>query len=636
MSGYDSAARKMRAMNRTTTTAVAFALAGAYGACGTNNADQTSSVPTQATTGMSTTAPTGGTHTTTAGSSTAPRAGSIATGAAGMTVTARAGTAAAPAAGTTVAGTAGTTAAGAGEASAAGAVGAVGAVGTEGTTAVPTAGATAAPTAGGPPSGEDAPELPLEPTNVDVTNNIKRRFGAPHVAVNPKNPNNIVVLASSNLGYTRACLPAAPGSDCEIIPAGNPFLTQPRGFYKTPGFMDIGVFVSNDRGKTFKYVDTSSLVPPDDPKVNARGEGPIAVTMDGTYYIGFNAINWGEWESNPVTFFPNGGVGVIKSTDGGLTWSWTSYSHTPADWPYGGLDPNTGTLYVTSGLAGLSTLGPRSTGMADSPEGRISDRWISSSPDGVTWTDPQPLGAGTEANHVSGGHSSVAAAHGIMATMFVATDQASCSTFLGSMAPSSCVVFQASTDGGKAWSRHRVPTPAGFSANALGILIGADSTKEGHFMAVLLNNNGSNLLVFQTPDSGNTWSEPVKLTEDAAKTHFAPWVASSPNGEFGVMWRTYERDSAKPTASAPYMPYSVWAVVSKDGGATFSQPLKVSKANSPAPPDDPNDSFSFVGDHGPSGMALDDRGGAYVVWADWTPGERAIFLSAINVKAFKF
>jgi hypothetical protein len=38
---------------------------------------------------------------------------------------------------------------------------------------------------------------------------------------------------------------------------------------------------------------------------------------DGSFLIGFNAINWGNWESEPMTFFPNGGVGVIRSTDGG-------------------------------------------------------------------------------------------------------------------------------------------------------------------------------------------------------------------------------------------------------------------------------------------------------------------------------
>jgi hypothetical protein len=479
-------------------------------------------------------------------------------------------------------------------------------------------------------------ELPLEITNVDVTHDIMRRFGAPHVAVNPKDPNNIVVLASSNLGYTRACVPAPPGSDCEMIPAGNPLLTQPRGFYKTPGFMDIGVYASFDRGKTFKYFDTSKLTPPGHPEVNAKGEGPIAAMADGSFYIGFNAINWGQWESQPATFFPNGGVGVIKSSDGGLNWNWVSYSGTPADWPYGGCDLTTGTFYVTSGLAGLSTLGPKSTGLPDSPEGMVMDRWISSTADGTHWTDPQALGGDDGANHVTGGHSSVAAAHGVMATMFAGSDQSSCAFFAGGPAPANCVIFQTSKDAGKTWDRHLMPTPAGFSANALGVLLGADPTKAGHFVAVLLNDDGSDLLVFQTADSGATWSTPATLGEDKTKTHFAPWVASSPDGEFGVMWRTYETQGAKPGASPPYMPYSVWAVVSKGNGATFSRPLKVSHANSPAPPDDPNDSFSFVGDHGPSGMAMDDHGGAYVVWADWTPGERAIFFSAINIEAFTF
>lgn len=313
-----------------------------------------------------------------------------------------------------------------------------------------------------------------------------------------------------------------------------------------------------------------------------------------------------------------------------------SYSGTPADWPYGGSDLTGGTFYVTSGLAGLSTLGSKSTGLPDSPEGTIMDRWISSTLDGTTWTDPQAIGGDNGSNHVTGGHTSVAASHGTMATMFAGADQASCAFFVGNAAPANCVVFQTSKDAGKTWNRHLMPTPAGFSANALGILLGADPTKEGHFIGVLLNDDGSDLLLLQTSDSGATWNMTVTLGEDKAKTHFAPWVASSPSGEFGVMWRTYETDGAKAGASPPYMPYSVWAVVSKDNGATFSKPLKVSKANSPAPPDDPNDSFSFVGDHGPSGMALDDHDGAYVVWADWTPGERAIFFSAINTKAFQF
>jgi hypothetical protein len=481
-------------------------------------------------------------------------------------------------------------------------------------------------------------ELPLEITNVDVTQNTKRRYGAPHVAVNPLDPNNVIVLASSNMGYTRACLPAAPGSDCEMIAAGgNALLQQPRGFYKTKGFSDIGVFTSFDRGKTFKPIDISSLTPPGHPEVNSRGEGPIAPMPDGSFFIGFNAINWGNWEApGPITFFPNGGVGVIKSSDGGMTWKWMSYSFTPADWPFGGSDPVAGIFYVTSGLAGLSTIGPRSNGDPNAMNGTIADRWIASTKDGTTWTDPKPLGGDKGTSHVTAGHSPVAGANGIMATLFFNSDPSSCQFFSGDMTTSSCVVFQTSTDAGATWSRHKVPTPAGFTPNPLGVFVGADPTQKEHFTVALLNTTGANFLVFRTPDSGKTWSQPVSMGEDTSKTHFAPFVGYSPKGDFGLMWRTYEPDPMNPGASPPYMPWSVWVAISKDEGLTFSKPLKVSKANSPAPPNDPNDHFSFIGDHGPSGIALDDAGGVYVVWADWTPGERAIFFSAINSQAFTF
>lgn len=480
-------------------------------------------------------------------------------------------------------------------------------------------------------------ELPLMFSNVDVTQNINRRFGAPHVAVNPKNPNNIVVVASSNMGYTKACVPAQPGSDCEEISVdfgGRP-MRQPRGFARTPGFVDIGVFVSFDRGKTFKQIDISALVPPDDPKVRSRGEGPIAATPDGSFYIGFNAINWGNWESTPQTFFPNGGVGVIKSTDGGVTWRWMSYSHTPADWPYGGADPVTGTFYVTSGIAGITPLGPRSTGDANSPLGKIADRWVSSTKDGHRWTDPQPLGGSDGSRHIGAGHSSVAAAYGTVATMFVVADRSNCAFFVGNDAPADCVVFQASTDAGKTWHRSRVPTPADFKAAPFSLFVGADPLRKDHFTATLMNKSGGDFLVYRTPDAGATWSQPVRVTEDSNKVHFAPYVAFSPKGEFGLMWRTYEPDPKRPDAKPQQLPYSIWAVVSSDGGLTFSKPLKVSKENSPAAPDDPHDAFRIIGDHGPSGMAIDGYGGVYVVWADWTPGERAIYFGSANIDSFK-
>lgn len=485
----------------------------------------------------------------------------------------------------------------------------------------------------GQPSAQVAVGGP-EITNIDVSRTNKRRFGAPHVAVNPTNPDNIIVLASMNLGYTRECVALGAGGPCEMVSAslfGLPVISQARGMFETPGFADIGVFVSMDRGKSWKTVDVAHLTPPGHPEISSKGEGPVTVTADGTFYIGFNAINWGSTNN----FFPNGGVGAIKSTDGGLTWTWGGLTQTPADWPYGEMDISTGTFYMISGLP-FSTLGARSTGQPTAKEGTVGDRWVASSRDGVKWTKPAPLGGPDGTKHLPGSHSAMSAANGIMATMFQA-DRRGCEVFTKTTPTgNTCVVFQTSTDAGANWSRNRLPIPANFvPAGMTGLMFAADPAIKGHFTVALQNQAGTQFMLLQTFDSGKTWGAPITVTDDATKTHFSPWVTYSPNGQFGLMWRTYERDSAKPQARPPFLPYSVWAVVSTDGGKTFSKPLKVSKANSPAPPNDPKDAFSFLGDHGPSGMALDGKGRAYVVWADWTSGERAITLAAVDIEAFK-
>jgi hypothetical protein len=258
-------------MNQAMRNAISFTLVGAWSACSAGHGGQAN---------PNATPPAAGTHSAAASGGTSS-AGTTATPSAGTTATSTAGSSALPTAGVIAAGTAGKVA-----------------TPSAGVAGAPIAGTMATALDGGQSDAAALTELPLELTNVDVTNDTKRRFGAPHVAVNPKNPDNIVVLASSNFGYTRACVPAPKGSDCEMISAGSPFLTQPRGFYKTPGFMDIGVFTSFDRGKTFKQIDVSMLVPPGHREVNAKGEGPIAATADGNFYIAFNAINWGSGKPN--------------------------------------------------------------------------------------------------------------------------------------------------------------------------------------------------------------------------------------------------------------------------------------------------------------------------------------------------
>ena len=131
--------------------------------------------------------------------------------------------------------------------------------------------------------------------------------------------------------------------------------------------------------------------------------------------------------------------------------------------------------------------------------------------------------------------------------------------------------------------------------------------------------------MFETSDSGNTWSGPTTVAEDPDKTHWHPWMAYSPEGVLGMMWQTNETD--------PYpalSPYSVWAATSDDGGGMFNV-LRVSKADSPAPASGPfngrtADDLSYI--------ALDEQR-VYVIWSDWRSGERNNFFSSIELQAFK-
>ena len=207
-------------------------------------------------------------------------------------------------------------------------------------------------------------------------------------------------------------------------------------------------------------------------------------------------------------------------------------------------------------------------------------------------------------------------------------------------APAPCVIFQTTRDSGVTWSRHVVPVPA----TATGPMVAADPSKPGHFAVAVGMNGNTQFDVYETRDSGQSWSKPVTVTEDASKRKSYPWLNYSPTGVPGLMWRSIQAPPSPPPApsgpSAPGaaagrlsfgnqqpLPYNIWAAVSRDGGATFSEPLKVSAADSPAGrPGAAGDDYSNI---------VLDRDYAYVGWPDWRPGERQGFFRAIPLSEFK-
>ena len=240
---------------------------------------------------------------------------------------------------------------------------------------------------------KSSPVSALRPTQVNVTNDPTLRYGEPEVAVNPKNPDNLVYHVMRTK-QTYACEKQGD-ANCTTFSYG---LAQ--GQFNDPHWIGTKVFVSFDRGRTWK----NAKVPPV-PKyrgfpgeakghsdLTLGGDPMVTATANGTFYI--------AWDISHETLSPitdsSGGVAVSKSTDGGRTWSTPVLTGTPLDRPWMTTDLSTGTIYLASGSPpGTGSLGSFSTGNNKQPLSTPpGDRWLVSSHDGVHWTAPRRLGGG--------------------------------------------------------------------------------------------------------------------------------------------------------------------------------------------------------------------------------------------------
>jgi hypothetical protein len=451
-----------------------------------------------------------------------------------------------------------------------------------------------------------------QPTEINISKDLKHRYGEPEIAVNPKNPKNLV-YAVLTMGTTYACQKAKRP---ECTEASSAFGPQPAGLIKNkPGFSHVRVYVSFDSGKTWRRSADVPAFPPDHPQLVERGDPLITVGPNGTFYLGWDDIRFCDCDA---TIIDAGGIAISKSTDGGRTWSKPVLSGTPVGRPFFATDQSTGVIYEASS----GQLGAPSEGNPDLPEIPITapgDRWLVASRDGVHWSDPKPFGGVPTFPPGTFGD----AANGMYGTAFRPSDPGLCDGTPG------CIVFQTTTDEGATWSRHPVPV----RSDATGApLVAADPSAAGHFAVAALHAGQTEYLVYETRDAGATWTGPTTVTDDASKTHFHPWMAYSPKGVLGLMWQTNVnsapapqsgglpaalpedlletlpesvreaieagqavpesvleslpeqiRESIEQQAAGPPSPYSVWAAISRDGGATFSAPLKISRKDSPAP-----------------------------------------------------
>jgi hypothetical protein len=223
-----------------------------------------------------------------------------------------------------------------------------------------------------------------------------------------------------------------------------------------------------------------------------------------------------------------------------------------------------------------------------------------------------------------------AAAHGVVAFAYVA-----------SAAPGAtscpCGIFETSRDDGATWTRHPTPFPANWVA--------ADPSHPGRF--AIMSGQGVTatpafsgaIAVSTTDNSGQTWSQPVLISQPAVHPEIQPWLGYSPTGVLGVGYKTlYSELISQPQFFLDILSgtlswtYDFWTAVSFDNGHTFSRPLRVSNAASPPGNAAGNDDFSNV--------ALDDRY-LYAAWGDRrtsptdpSPGPVGVYFARVPFTAY--
>jgi len=122
----------------------------------------------------------------------------------------------------------------------------------------------------------------------------------------------------------------------------------------------------------------------------------------------------------------------------------------------------------------------------------------------------------------------------------------------------------------------------------------------------------------RSSNEGETWSDPMRLAPPSSTVSVSnartPMLAVAPDGSIGVAW--YER-GADPEGACQ----QVWFAGSSDGGASFSEAVRVStEASCPDRPENgrAGRSWSAGGDY--SSMVADADGRFQLVWADSRDG----------------
>lgn len=456
----------------------------------------------------------------------------------------------------------------------------------------------------------------------------------PHIAVNPKNPDHIVL---GEIDYA---------------------------------FPSIVSYVSIDGGSTWDGPYQNRYIEND---LGSGGDPTVAFDRNGNPYFAYISIGYEEYSISGVAYADLvSSIAVAKSTDNGRTWSRpesTARSHISVsqnprirEGPAGELvlgfldkpwmvvgpdrqDPNKDSIYVTytefMQRYQIVLIFQGQFFYFANPVLETTIKFVKSTDGGLTWSRPMAVSPtvkrfyGGEAGvnpgfttRVVQGSSPQVASDG---TVYVAwLDSTDDDSFKGAAE----VMVARSDDGGKTFAR---PVTAAnllepdFSARTAAFRSWGSAFPQpsigprGEIYVVYGARPSGNpvddgdIYLVSSTDKGRTWTRPKRLNDDSTnRLQFFPTVAVNEKGVIHVMWGDFRDD---PNEAA----YNIYYTRSEDGGQRWVENSRVTDF-----PSNPNYGFpngAFIGDYFSIATGKDE---VYMVWADTRLGQFGTFNQKIG------